>query len=141
MVTAYPQQVTVQISFVTCCNCGMVFGMPDRVYQERLKDHKLFYCPAGHEQLFRAKSEVELLREAVAAVKDQRDRAVKQKEWAERGKQLAEHDAKVARSRAKAAVTIARRQRQRLKSGACPCCDEVFADLKKHMDAKHPRYR
>jgi hypothetical protein len=46
---------------VTCCEdrCGIEFCLPKSVYERRLEDHKLFYCPNGHSQHFAAESESE----------------------------------------------------------------------------------
>lgn len=44
---------------ITCCNCGVVFGMSDAHYKERLSDKKLFHCPNGHSQLFTGESDAD----------------------------------------------------------------------------------
>lgn len=138
---AYPSSASVQMSFVTCYKCGMVFGMPDSVYNKRLHDHAGFFCPAGHEQFFLAKSKEDQLKDQVAQLERDKQNLVKRREWAEQETKKATYDAKVARSHAKAAVTISRKLRQRLKTGTCPCCEKKFADLEAHMKSEHPRYR
>lgn len=37
---------------IKCCNCAMQFTMPRGFYELRKADGKVWYCPAGHEQLF-----------------------------------------------------------------------------------------
>ncbi len=123
----------------------MTFGMPEHMYSNRKRDHKAFYCPNGHEQYFLAKSAEEKLKEELERTKASHqaeiNRVVKEKEWAKKEASLATHDAKVARSHAKAAVTISRKLRQRLKTGMCPCCEAKFDNLEEHMKTQHPRYR
>jgi hypothetical protein len=143
MTNAWPQSVTIQMQFVTCCweSCKLVFGMPQSFEEQKRKDHTEFFCPRGHQQFFMSKSNEEKLKEDLAASEKLRDRAVKEKQWAEQQTKLAEHDAKVARSHAKRAVTISRQLRQRVKAGTCPCCEDHFENLAAHMKEKHPRYR
>lgn len=136
-----PSTVTVQMEFVTCFKCKVVFGMTEAMYSQRVKDHDLFYCPAGHAQHFLRKSKEEELQDKLTQSEALRQRAVKEKEWAQQQTKLAEHDAKVARSHAKRAVTISRQLRQRVKAGTCPCCEAHFENLAAHMKEKHPRYR
>lgn len=141
--SAWPSAATIQMSFVTCCRagCAVTFGMPQHMEQQRRKDHEEFYCPNGHRQYFPGKSEEEKLKEQLAQAEREKQLLIKKKEWAEQGRQLAQHDAKVARSHAKRAVTISRKLRQRLKTGMCPCCEIKFDDLATHMEQEHPRYR
>jgi chromosome segregation ATPase len=139
----FPQSVTLQMAFLTCCHdgCAVTFGMPEHMEQQRRKDHAAFYCPNGHRQYFTGKSEAEKLKEQLAQAEKEKQLLIKKKEWAEQGRQLAQHDAKVARSHAKRAVTISRKLRQRLKTGQCPCCELKFDNLEEHMTKEHPRYR
>lgn len=144
---AWPQSVTIEMAFVTCCyeGCGVTFGMPATMDSNRRKDHKGFYCPNGHVQFFLGKTDAEKLKETLERerAEHQREinRVVKEKEWAKQEAKHAAHDAKVARSHAKAAVTISRKLRQRLKTGLCPCCEVKFDNLEEHMKKEHPRYR
>lgn len=147
MSTAFPQSVTIHMAFVTCCHagCGLVFGMPEAYDAKLRKNHEAFYCPRGHEQYFLQKSTEEKLKEELERTKASHqaeiNRVVKEKEWAKKEASLATHDAKIARSHAKAAVTISRKLRQRLKTGLCPCCEVKFDNLEEHMKTQHPRYR
>lgn len=40
--------VTVSYVTIPCSRCGIVFGVPEQWYEERLKDGRLFRCPNGH---------------------------------------------------------------------------------------------
>lgn len=144
---AWPQTVTIQMAFVTCCHegCSVTFGMPQRMYDDRGKDHAWFYCPNGHRQHFLGKTEEEKLKETLERERNEHqreiNRVVKEKEWAKKEAKEATYDAKTARSHAKRAVTISRQLRQRLKTGQCPCCELKFDNLEEHMKKEHPRYR
>ena len=37
---------------VTCCNCGIVFQVPEEFDENRQEDGKLFFCPNGHAQSY-----------------------------------------------------------------------------------------
>ena len=116
--------VTVKLVAVTCCNCGVAFGMSDDFHERRRRDHGLFYCPAGHSQHFTGKSDIEKLREELA-VKEQSVRHVQQQAEFQRKEAIA----------AKAAAT---KLRNRVSKGVCPCCNRTFTNLARHMKTKHP---
>jgi hypothetical protein len=143
MALTYPNEVTIQMTFVVCCHagCGVTFGMPQRMSDDRRKDHQLFYCPNGHSQHFNTKSEAELLKDKVAQLEKDKQSLIKKREWADESARKATHDAKTARSHAKRAITISRKLRQRLKTGLCPCCEVKFDNLEAHMSEVHPKYR
>jgi len=48
---------------VECCNCGVIFFLSEEMDTRRRKDHDSFYCPSGHSQSYKAKSEEQKLRE------------------------------------------------------------------------------
>lgn len=57
------------MAFLTCCNCAVVFGFP-KDHEARLRQtRQTFYCPNGHGQSFTGKTEAEKLREQLEAVK------------------------------------------------------------------------
>ena len=39
-----------------CCSCGIKFAMAKELHAQRVKDHKMFSCPNGHEQYYRGKT-------------------------------------------------------------------------------------
>ena len=130
---------------ITCSECGITFGVPDAWIRDKRENGNAFYCPNGHEQYFLGKSAEEKLKEELERTKASHqaeiNRVVKEKEWAKQEAKLAKYDAKIQRSHAKAAVTISRKLRQRLKTGLCPCCEVKFDNLEDHMKKEHPRYR
>lgn len=109
-----------------CCKCAMSFAVPADFRQRRLKDHALFYCPAGHGQHFTGKTPEQKLKDEL-----------------ERKEQMLS----AAQSRADAAqrerdqVTKAhKRMRTRVMNGVCPCCNRTFQNLMAHMRTEHPDF-
>ncbi len=44
---------------VTCCNCGIVFGIGSGRVSDLRASHAYFYCPSGHQQSYTADTDVE----------------------------------------------------------------------------------
>jgi hypothetical protein len=107
-----------------CSECAIRFLVPEAWRKERHADHRNFYCPNGHSQYYPQKSEAEVLREEL-------DRTRK-----DLGARLSE-----ANERANKAESEAKRVRQRVRGGVCPCCKRNFHALRRHMASKHPEYR
>lgn len=118
------------IDAITCCNCGVVFGM-DRSYKElRKKDRAMFFCPSGHQQHFVGETETEKLK--------------KQLEQAQaHSKYLEERNDSLKKTNAATRAWLSRttnekeRLLNRIKNGVCPCCKRTFQNLKRHMAVKH----
>lgn len=109
----------VKIITEECCQCGVIFGMTDYFKNERVRDHKQFYCPNGHSQGYVGETEAEknarLLREEQA-----RHQRTLQRENEER-----------------AAKEKAERKLTRVGRGVCPDCNRTFQNLARHMTCKH----
>lgn len=41
---------TVNFESVTCCECGIIFQVPEEFAENRQEDGRTFYCPNGHAQ-------------------------------------------------------------------------------------------
>lgn len=126
MTTTFTYEETLTLTTVACCNCGVMFGVPERLRAARREDHGSFYCPNGHGNHYPAKNEAEQLRERL---------------------QQAEAQATHWRDQAEAAERSARSQRgentklrRRVANGVCPCCKRSFANLHRHMAGQHPDY-
>lgn len=117
----------------TCCNCGIAFAMPQGM-QMRLKERGgSFYCPNGHGQHY-TKTDNQKLQERLA---EQIRVATREAQRAARAEELV--------AVAEKAVTNLTRKNKalktRAKNGVCPCCNRTFAQLARHMKAKHPSYK
>lgn len=109
-----------------CCNCHMPFAVTDEFKDDRLKDKKTFYCPAGHPQSYVGKSDEQKIRDLENSLAKARDNAEFWKQQERR-----------AIINAKAAAT---RAANRAKAGACPCCDRTFVQMARHIATKHPEF-
>lgn len=124
-----------------CINCGIVFTVPQTVWNQQRDKGGYHHCPNGHGQGWsKERSESERIRL-------ERDR-LKQ--------QLAEKDDEIARERrwrdeeserrsaAERRAAAARGQVTKLKKGAsagkCPCCRRTFQNMYDHMRKQHPGF-
>lgn len=111
---------------VTCCECGMTFGMESSFYKRKLVEQKTFYCPAGHSQHFTGQTEEDRLKAEKKILEERllwEQHNVRQKEKA--------------LSSAKGQMT---KLKNRVKNGVCPCCSRSFVDLHQHMTTQHPDF-
>lgn len=125
--------VLVALSPLTCCNCGIVFGIPENHETNLRQSHKVFYCPAGHAQHFGGKTEAERLKDEKAELerrlqltRESRDRQQELRFKTER------------RLIAQRAATT--RIKRRAAAGTCPCCNRTFQALTRHMKQEHPDF-
>jgi hypothetical protein len=119
---------------VTCCECGVLFGVPQDLDRHNYEQgpKRSFWCPSGHEQHY-TKSEVQKLREKLAAEQAARERA-EAREIHQRDQRLA---AERSASAYKGRVT---RLKNRAAAGVCPCCNRTFQQLARHMASQHPDF-
>lgn len=110
---------------VRCCNCGVVFAMPDYM-QSRLKEKGgTFYCPNGHSQHY-CKSDNDVLKEKLQREKSARERSeAEAQEWCDKFQSERKDKEKL---------------KTRIKNGVCPCCRRNFVNVNRHMKTKHPEY-
>ncbi|WP_409029415.1 hypothetical protein [Gracilimonas sediminicola] len=121
----------IDMKIIHCCQCGMPFAMTEDFSDRRLKDGKNFYCPKGHSQYYTSGREKD---KEIEKLKGERDRY---KNRMYHYKEEAEHKENQRRGH-KAAHT---RLKNKIQKGECPCCGEVFSDLKHHMESQHPDYQ
>lgn len=120
-------QKTVTMVTESCCDCGVVFGMPSDLQEQLRSDsNKWFYCPNGHRQHYSVSTETKLRKELEA----ERNRlAQKTTEIIQLEDQLVKEQRK------------AKRLQKRVANGVCPCCNRTFKDLANHIQSKHPEYK
>ncbi len=120
---------------VTCCSCGMTFGVPSAWEKARREDHAGFKCPNGHSLLFDGPSPAEKLAETLRLERDRLKQQLAQKddevEW-QRTQRKTEERRVIA---AKGQIT---KLKKRAKAGVCPCCNRTFANMAAHMKTQHP---
>lgn len=110
---------TQELETITCCSCGVEFGVPCYLKKKLLETHKRFYCPNGHEQAFLGETEAERLKKELEKQKERT-------RWAE------EENKKVTKK--------LKRTEKRISCGVCPCCNRSFVNLQRHMKTKHKDY-
>ncbi len=55
---------------LACADCGITFYLTDK-FDDRLREnHNTFYCPHGHPQSYKGKTEAERLREQVRKLEE-----------------------------------------------------------------------
>lgn len=120
-----------------CDACGMGFFIPSNIERRCADEGRAWWCPGcGHRWVYgELASEKERKR-----LERERDNLAKRLEWAENDARHERERAEVEERRGKAYKGHATRLRKRIAEGKCPCCSQTFADLAKHIAAKHPRY-
>lgn len=106
----------------TCINCGVLFAMPEELYDTRQGDGGRFYCPNGHNMFYTGKTDAQKLKEAAAretALRDQLSAAIRDTEQTRRAML---------------------RDRHRFANGVCPCCNRSFENVRRHIQGQHPEY-
>lgn len=113
----------VEFEVIHCANCSMAFGMSANFIKRRRDDHKMFYCPAGHNNYYNGKTEAQRLRDELtkkeASLEQERARAAQARH--ERDQVAKAH----------------RKMRKRVMNGVCPCCNRSFENLRRHMETQH----
>ena len=117
---------------IDCCNCKMLFAVPEEIDNRWLKTGSTFYCPQGHPQHY-TKSENQKLKKQLDLAKKKLERTERELAWAETAKQNL-------RNTIRAEKGAKTKLKKRIANGVCPCCKRSFANVKRHMDGQHPGY-
>lgn len=112
----------VTLTIMTCGNCGVEFAMPETMRAEKERDGGSWYCPNGHNRVYKETEATKYKRLFEA----EQERARKRQE--ELFAEQREHE-KTQRKVKKLA--------RRVSAGVCPCCKRTFSQLARHMKAKH----
>lgn len=126
-------EFSVTLESLECANCGMTYALPAMFISERRKDHRSFYCPAGHSQHFPQESPEEKLTRELKRYQRRVETLTAEVTF--------ERDQKEATERSlRATKGQLTKTKQRIAHGVCPCCKRTFQDLARHMAGKHPEY-
>lgn len=109
-----------------CYICGVHTAAPASFVENRIRDHKPWYCVNGHSQVYLGETEEQKLRRRLEWAES---RAKTNREWAEREER-----------RARAFRGQVTKIKNRVGNGVCPCCNRTFQNLMRHMQTKHPGY-
>jgi len=129
------------LHILQCANCSMHFGITKDFEERRRKDHKEFYCPAGHSNVYNHDNEEEKLRRENQRMKQ--NSAYLEDQIRDREKQIQKQreNTNAARRQTRAYKGVVTRTKNRVGAGVCPCCTRSFKSLAAHMATKHPEYR
>ena len=128
---------TMRLMTVECSLCGTMFGIPADMYKRRRDDHKAFWCPRGHRQVFLGESDADKMRRERDRAQQQLARAEDERAAAERAAAAAKADAHAARMREAKERKAKERMVTRAHGGCCIHCNRTFGDLARHMASKH----
>ena len=111
---------------LACGQCGIEFAVPDFWLESRKKGvegENEFWCPNGHNRVFR---DNELVK-----TKRQLENAEKRIGWMQAGIDMRDKTTTAQRGQ----LT---KLRNRVQRGVCPACQRSFQNLRRHMETKHP---
>lgn len=115
-----------------CANCGVRFGMSEKLETERRQDGGRFHCPNGHFLTFgesaadKLRRERDRLQQEIARLKEEAAEA-----WQAESK---------ARDRVQRAESRVKKLAKRAAAGTCPSCRRTFQDMATHMKRQHPEF-
>ena len=119
-----PETKVVEIDWISCARCGLVFGVPGSWSTSKRENHRLFHCPDGHPLSYHGKTEEEKL--------IQENKRLAQKS------RLLKHSLDSTERSRRAQKGHMTRIKNRIAKGVCPCCNRQFKNLLDHMETKHP---
>lgn len=114
------------------CWCGVQHAVPETLRQEQLREFNDgrkpigIYCPLGHSHVPVGQTECDRLQRELDAKVARTDQL-----------RASLRDTQASLSATKGVVT---RIKKRVGHGVCPCCQRNFANLRRHMEKKHPAY-
>lgn len=127
-VVELPNGIRTAFSAMDCANCGVIWAVTADYEQRRREDHREFFCPNGHSQVFKAETATEkAAREAKEHAAYWQDRA--------KGEERRLEAEKRSHAATKGQLT---RTRNRALNGVCPECHRHFANVERHIHNKHP---
>ena len=131
----YTLDHTTTLVTVNCYSCGTTFAMERQLNNTLRENHRLFYCPNGHDQYYPARSNAEKERERA-------ERA--ERELANVRTRLIRAQDRAASERRSAAAYKGQvtRLRNRVLAGLCPVpgCRRSFANVGEHVRGVHADY-
>lgn len=116
-----------------CCECSIEFRVGAGFHKKRVLDGKTFYCPNGHAQYYTGNE----------TTQQENERLKRQLETKLQENRMLRSTNKTTEARRRASQawsTRRKKQLARVTEGLCPCCDEHFPDVARHMAAAHPAF-
>lgn len=124
------QLIHVTLVALDCASCSVAFAVTDDFNTRRREDHNDFYCPNGHPNVYKGKTEADKLREQIKQKDQETERY---RDWlAETRTDLAAEKRQHAATKGKLTKTV-----NRIHAGVCPHCRRHFANVERHMTNQH----
>jgi len=115
-----------------CITCSIRFRVPKGFEAHRRRDGRAFWCPNGHQMVYR-ETEADTLRR-------ERDRLKQNAAYLENRIAELANQRDMAERRVSAAKGQVTKLKNRARAGLCPCCNRSFVKLAQHMATKHPGF-
>lgn len=113
-----------------CITCGVLFGMPLDLWNRCQEKGGTFYCPSGHPMVF-TEPEVARLKRLLDEAKGRNMQLVRQLDQVE-------IDRSRLHTQLDGTLDAMNRQMKRANAGLCPHCRRNFANVRRHIETKHP---
>lgn len=126
-------QATAELTTIHCGKCGGIYAIAARYRQEKYNRGGYWHCPYCQCSWGYVSSEIDRMKDQLAAKERELESERKRKEWAQQ-------EAKIAERRRRALKAVVTKTKNRIAHGVCPCCRRNFDNLRRHMQTKHPRY-
>lgn len=110
-----------------CGTCAVWHTVPEIIYKNHRSEGGFHSCPNGHQRGWDKGTD------AIERENTRRERDRLKQEAARLAEEIAAEKA-----RADAAEKKYLQARRRSAAGVCPCCNRTFANMQRHMKAKHP---
>lgn len=124
--------VTGTFNVHTCPSCGVKYALESDFDVRKSNENGSWYCPNGH-SVTHTESALQRAEKAAKRAQEFLDIERRQNERLHEAKDRAERRAAAARGQ----VT---KIKNRVKNGACPCCNRHFSNLERHMTTQHPDF-
>lgn len=120
------------LTVLNCGACAIPFALPNDFLQTLMDDGNLFWCPNGHQIGY-----------GLGALEKERKRAEAAEQelrWAKAREARQRQERQAAERSARAYRGHLTRLRNRISAGVCPVqgCRRNFANVKAHIENKHP---
>jgi hypothetical protein len=116
-----------------CSECATKIYLLAWFIKKRRDDHKVFYCPNGHNQYFPGETEAEKLKKELDAQKRRTEMAVAE----------AKSEAEARKRETTALKGKITKLSKRVANGVCPVpgCGRHFTNVERHVATKHPGFK
>lgn len=132
--------LTVETALVTeiCCNCGVLFAMPDEMRDRLISTKGTFYCPSGHQQSYTGESDAHKARRLAAELAEANRQRELANESANNAWRRHDEERELRRNIEKAKKNADRRAA----AAVCPVpgCKRQIQQMARHLASKHPGY-